>query len=174
MPDPKKHHQQGLNEGVKNYSQSKGLAIFGNFVPLTGSSTFKFSGYKLHIYATSEDDVVLILSKIYELVKSAGCTMKAATSSFFTSTKDTVNPQHGKGITIYLPFNMVASAGQLGFIDLVKMALSGYSKSGNINGDTRLSHNVFYRYELNIPWSKVKEKGGLNEAEYRRHYNPNA
>lgn len=174
MPDHKKQHQQGPNEGIKNYSQSKSLSIFGNFVPLTGSSTFKFSGYKLHIYATSEDDVVLILSKIYDLVKSAGCMMKAATASFFTSTKDTVNPQHGKGITIYLPFNMVATNGHLGFIDLIKLALSGYSKSGNISGDKKLSHNVFYRYELNIAWDKVKEKGGLNEAEYKRHYNPNA
>ena len=107
MPD-KKHHQQGINEGIKNYAQHKSLPIFGKFVPLISSSTFKFSGFKLHIYATSEDDVVLILSKIYDLVKSAGCMMKAATASFFTSTKDTLNPQHGKGITIYMPFDMVA------------------------------------------------------------------
>lgn len=173
MPDSK-NRQQLPNEGIKNYSQSKSLPIFGNFVPLVSSDTFKFSGYKLHVYSASQDDVVLILGKIYDLVKSAGCQMKAATPAFFTSTQDTVNPQHGKGITIYLPFSMVSTNGHKGFIELVKMALSGYSKSGNISGDTRLSHNVFYRYELNIPWSEVKKKGGLNQAEYKRHYVPNA
>lgn len=100
--------------------------------------------------------------------------MKAATPSFFSSTKDTVNPHNGKGITIYLPFSMVSTNGQLGFIDLIKIALSGYSKSGNISGDTRLSHNVFYRYELNIPWDAVKKRDGLTKAEYDRHYLPNA
>lgn len=167
--------QQKLpNQGIKDYSTGKGLAIFGNFVPLIQNSTFKFSGYKLHIFAENDDDIVSILDKIYETVKSAGCIMKAATPAFFTTTKDKVHPQHGKGITIYLPFNMVASRGELGFTDLIKMALSGYEKSGHINGDTKLSHNVFYRYELNIPWEQVKEKGGLNETEYKRHYNPNA
>lgn len=162
------------NDGIKDYMMAKDLAIFGNFAQLLSNETFKYSGFKLHIYATNADDIVAILDKIYDLVKSASCMMKAATPAFFSKTQDTVNPQHGKGITIYMPFDMVNSGGKVGFISLVKIALSGYEKSGNINGDTMLSHNLFERYELNMPWEQVKEKGGLNQAEYDRHYNPNA
>ncbi|HMT28079.1 MAG TPA: hypothetical protein PKD91_02245 [Bacteroidia bacterium] len=167
--------QAGLKDGTKMYLEAASRpmpgVMGGNFLQLyDGPPGFKFSGYKFHIYATNKDEVVLILQCISEIVKEKGCIMKCATDQFFNNTRTADNPQHGKGVTIYLPFDMVNSGASLVFQQMLIDLLRNYETTGMINGDIQLGNSVFQRYEFNISWEEVKEMGGVSKEDYNTYY----
>lgn len=168
------------NESLKTYETAKLLpSLYPFFAPIINIPNFKFSGWKFHIYSNSEIDVLYILQHIHAYVKSNKCIMKAALPKFFADAKPI---QKGKGITIYLPFEIFKNyqfssfynglQNELNKIPASSQARAVIGSTSGIIGDNGVlnSRRVFYRYELKIPFSEVVKLGGLNEFAYNMNY----
>lgn len=139
---------------------------FVDFIP----SSFYISGWKLHIYCESIEDVIHYYKKIERVLNSNNCCFKLSTQKFFSSTpKD--SKQHGKGITIYLGFNLVHSRSHYTFIKKIVDAVPQFPISGKIAGDKNITEWLHYRYDLSQPFSSYEN--GVSIDAYKFHYTPN-
>ena len=127
------------------------------------------SGWKFHVYADNLDEVSFLYEKLLPVANKHGAGMKLASSEMLNRLAQ--NPvQKGKGVTLYLPSNVIAKNAQKYFLSDIQSAINGYKKSGQISGDKMITDNIGYRYELSKPIDASK---GVNMNEYRALYKSN-
>jgi hypothetical protein len=127
------------------------------------------SGWKFHIYADYLDEAAFLYEKLLPVVNKYGAGMKVASSEMlYRLAQNAV--QSGKGVTIYLPSNVVAKNAQKQFLNDVQTAINGYKKTGKISGDNMITDNIGYRYELSKP---IDPNRGVNMDEYQALYKSN-
>jgi hypothetical protein len=141
---------------------------YNGWIPITNQKG-NLSGWKFHIYADDIDEVAYIYEKILPIVKQYGAGFKAASPAMLERLA-TNAVQKGKGVTLYLPSEVVANNRQRTFLSDIQNALKGYNKSGEISGDRMITKNIGYRYELSKPIDASK---GVNMNEYQSLYKSN-
>jgi hypothetical protein len=127
------------------------------------------SGWKFHVYADNLDEVAFLYEKLLPVVNKHGAGMKLASSQVLDILSQNA-VQKGKGVTLYIPSNVVAKNTQKDFLSDIQSAINGYKKSGQISGDEMITNNIGYRYELSKPIDASK---GVNMDEYRALYKSN-
>ena len=128
-----------------------------------------YSGWKFHVYADNLDEVAFLYEKLLPVVNQHGAGMKLASSQVLDRLA-TNAVQKGKGVTIYLPSNVVAKNSQREFLKDVQSVLKDYKKSGQISGDRMITDNIGYRYELSKPINGAR---GVDIKQYQSLYKAN-
>lgn len=128
-----------------------------------------YSGWKFHVYADNLDEVAFLYEKLLPVVNQHGAGMKLASSQVLDRLA-TNAVQKGKGVTIYLPSNVVAKNSQREFLKDIQSVLKDYKKSGQISGDRMITDNIGYRYELSKPINGAR---GVDSKQYQSLYKAN-
>lgn len=123
-----------------------------------------FSGWKLHVFCPHTDAVKIALSRLHADAIQFGWGMKVATEIFFLMAPEGT-PQHGKGVTIYLPHRATADDE----LDWIKRLLDGYPFSGAIAGDEMVTPALGRRFEFH-----PDPQRDVDRREYDRWYRPSA
>ena len=140
---------------------------YGNksFVQMTDGGPM--SGWKIHIYGEDVSDSAYLITKLDDYLKSNNSAYKIATDNFYKSAKGT--KQEGKGLTIYIPYDIVKNGKQKEFFDDIESKISDYTKSGTISGDKSYNSKIHYRYEYNQPFDALPE-GGVTNSDVGKYY----
>lgn len=127
------------------------------------------SGWKFHVYADTLDEVAFLYEKILPFANKYGAAFKVGSQGTLERlAKNTL--QKGKGVTIYLPPEVISKNLQKEFLSDLQSAIKGYEKSGQISGDRMITNNIGYRYELSKPINTSK---GIDMNQYRGLYTSN-
>lgn len=102
-----------------------------------------YSGWKLHIYSVTEEDVEELALRLFKLVEERGMGMKLATPRILAKFAPG-NPQRGKGVVIYLPRRATLDDD----IAAVVAAVEGYAPQGEIQGSEHVAGPVWKRFDL--------------------------
>jgi tRNA nucleotidyltransferase/poly(A) polymerase len=108
------------------------------------------SGYKGHVYSTSDAEVDEVLDRIYDTAVERGWGMKIAEESFWDATND-FDPrnrrQRGKGVTVYFPRQDTWEDD----VRELHRLMEGYEPAGDgdIDSDIMIGNGVGLRYEFN-------------------------
>jgi len=130
------------------------------------------SGWKFHIFTSNFDDTALVFDKVYDVVNRYGAGLKVGTGQMFN--RSIGNPgsvQYDKGVTIYIPANVIKNGQQKQMLNDIQSAISEYKGGGNISGDKMITNNIGYRYELSKP---IDPKLGVTKDDYYSLYSPNS
>jgi hypothetical protein len=129
------------------------------------------SGYKGHVYSTSDAEVDEVLDRIYDTAVERGWGMKIAEESFWDATND-FDPrnrrQRGKGVTVYFPRQDTWEDD----VRELHRLMEGYEPAGDgdIDSDIMIGNGVGLRYEFN------RDPGGdldMNDgSRYEGFYRP--
>lgn len=164
---------QGL-EGINTYFELIGIEELMRrpnpdaYIHLLGFDKFRGSGYKLHLFSLTLDDVLELVHAVFGAVKQHGCLIKVATVA--TLNANYQDKQRGKGVTIYLPFSM--GEGRRTFITQLAALIAGcgYKKLGEIADDTHCYGCIYERYDSLLSPEEVAKKGGLSITEMDGKY----
>jgi hypothetical protein len=152
-----------VGEHFKNFAKK-----MGGWLQITNVKG-NMSGWKFHVYADNLDEVAFLYEKLLPIVNKYGAGFKAAGEQMLERLSQNA-VQKGKGVTIYLPSEVIANGQQKNFLDEIQSAISGYRKTGQISGDRMVTGNIGYRYELSQPIDPTK---GVNSSQYQSLYKAN-
>jgi hypothetical protein len=151
------------------------IESFNNWIQLITPADGEISGWKLHIYSNTIDEVAYAAQQVYNIVKSTRCGFKLASKGNLERMKGT--KQEGKGVSIYIPYNIIKNNQHFNLVNNIASAISDLKTSGSVVGDKSLTDNISYRYEfdtslitlLNGDYSK-----GIDKNTYYAHYKENS
>jgi len=127
------------------------------------------SGWKFHVYADTLDEVAFLYEKLLPVVKKYGVGFKAGSGPMMERLAQNA-VQKGKGVTLYLPSEVISQNTQKEFLSDLQSAIKGYEKTGQISGDRMITNNIGYRYELSKPIDASK---GVDMSQYKALYKAN-
>jgi len=152
-----------LGQDFKNFAQQ-----MSGWIQVKNVSG-NMSGWKFHVFADNLDEVAFLYERLLPVVYKYGAGFKTAGADMLDNlSKNAV--QRGKGVTIYLPSEVVAKNQQKSFLSDIQNAIKGYEKSGQISGDRMITNNIGYRYELSKPIDAAK---GVDMNQYQGLYKAN-
>lgn len=139
------------------------------YIQLMGPGKFRGSGYKLHLFSLTLDDVLELTHATFGLAKANGCLMKVATVQ--TLNGNASDHQRGKGVTIYLPISM-NEEGRRTFITQLDAQIKtcGYKQGQAIEQDQYYGGCINGRYDCTLPPEEVIKRKGLTFEEMGKYY----
>jgi hypothetical protein len=151
------------------------IESYNKWIQLITPKDGEISGWKLHIYTTTIDEIAYAAQQVYDIVKSTRCGFKLASKGNLERMKGT--KQEGKGVSIYIPYDIIKNNQHFNLVNNIASAISNLKTSGSVVGDKSLTDNISYRYEfdtslitlLNGDYSK-----GLDNITYDAHYMANS
>lgn len=118
-----------------------------NWIYLGRLGDTEYSGWKLHVYTTTIDEIAYVAQEIMGIVKSYNAELKMASVVNLEAIAN--KPlQKGKGISVYIPYSVIKNNLHYKLFNDIQSATSNLKTAGAISGDKSLTSNITYRYEL--------------------------
>ena len=163
----------------KGSSYLKRIGIEGNWIYLNNIEDGDYSGWKLHVYTTTPEEIAYVGQQIVGIAKKYNAGLKLASQANLNALANDSN-QIGKGVTVQFPYSVIRNNNQRAMLNDIVSAVSNLKTEGFVSGDNPITKNIGYRYEFGdtpLPVLLYNIHGnfdfGLKSSFYRANYTSN-
>ena len=184
LSNPKESSEESDEESQyplnsKGSSYLKRIGTEGSWISLNNIEDGDYSGWKLHVYTTTPEEIAYVGQQIVGIAKQYNAGLKLASQANLNAIAKDSN-QIGKGVTVLFPYSVIRNNNQHAMLNDIIAAVSNLNTTGFVLGDNPITKNIGYRYEFGdtpLPVLSYNIHGnfdfGLKTSFYRANYTSN-